>query len=264
MRPVVVAVVPHGVLACHIIIKKHNSRKLPTDNYGMFCNFVPVVFTIFFFEMKKLFFALVAVFALVVVASCDDTETYAEQRDRENSAIQRFIRDSSITVINESQFREQGNTTNLENNEYVLMQNSGVYMQIVREGCGSPIRDGETTTVLCRFTERNLLTDSIQLTNQTLAFASIPEKMSVTNTSGTFTASFDATSSLMYTFYGQSTSVPSGWLVPFSYINVGRQSPADNREIAKVNLIVPSTQGHQYASSSVYPCFYTITYEKGR
>ncbi len=199
--------------------------------------------------------------SLVIVSSCDDTETYAEQRDRENSAISQFLRDSSITVIDEDQFREQDYTTNLENNEFVLMQNSGVYMQIVREGHGSPIENGETTTVLCRFTERNLLTDSIQLSNEVLAFASIPEKMSVTNTNGTFSASFDQTSSLMYTFYG-STSVPSGWLVPFSYINLSRHTADD--AIAKVKLIVPSTQGHQYASSGVYPCYYSITYERGR
>lgn len=199
--------------------------------------------------------------SLVIVSSCDDTETYAEQRDRENSAISQFLRDSSITVIDEDQFREQDYTTNLENNEFVLMQNSGVYMQIVREGHGSPIENGETTTVLCRFTERNLLTDSIQLSNEALAFASIPEKMSVTNTNGTFSASFDQTSSLMYTFYG-STSVPSGWLVPFSYINLSRHTADD--AIAKVKLIVPSTQGHQYASSGVYPCYYSITYERGR
>ncbi len=200
--------------------------------------------------------------ALVILASCDDTETYAEQRDRENSAISQFIRDSSITVITESEFRENGYKTDVSNNEYVLMQNSGVYMQIVREGCGEPIQDGETTTVLCRFTERNILTDSIQLTNDILAFASIPEKMSVTNTNGSFTASFLTESSLMYTFYG-STSVPTGWLVPFPYIKVGRQTSLEG-EIAKVNLIVPSTQGHQYASSGVYPCFYTITYQRGR
>ena len=199
--------------------------------------------------------------SLVIVSSCDDTETYAEQRDRENSAISQFLRDSSITVIDEDQFREQDYTTNLENNEFVLMQNSDVYMQMVREGHGSPIENGETTTVLCRFTERNLLTDSIQLSNEVLAFASIPEKMSVTNTNGTFSASFDQTSSLMYTFYG-STSVPSGWLVPFSYINLSRHTADD--AIAKVKLIVPSTQGHQYASSGVYPCYYSITYERGR
>lgn len=212
--------------------------------------------------MKKLAFAFIIMLALVILASCDDTETYAEQRDRENSAISQFIRDSSITVITESEFRENGYKTDVSNNEYVLLQNSGVYMQIVREGCGEPIQDGETTTVLCRFTERNILTDSIQLTNDILAFASIPEKMSVTNTNGSFTASFLTESSLMYTFYG-STSVPTGWLVPFPYIKVGRQTSPDE-EIAKVNLIVPSTQGHQYASSGVYPCFYTITYQRGR
>ena len=179
--------------------------------------------------------------AAVMVVSCNDTETYAEQRDRENSAISQFIRDSAITVINEDQFREQGYTTDLDDNQYVLMQSTGVYMQIVRDGCGEKIADGETATVLCRFTERNLLTDSIQLTNQIQAFSSIPEKMSVKNTSGTFTASFDTNSSLMYTFY-TTASVPTGWLVPFNYIKVGRQTSADD-EIAKVNLIVPSTQG---------------------
>lgn len=212
--------------------------------------------------MKNLAFAFIGLLALMGIASCDNTETYAEQRDRENAAISRFIRDSSITVINETQFREQGYVTDLSKNEFVLMKSTGVYMQIVREGCGEKIKNGETTDILCRFTERNLLTDSIQLTNDILAFASIPEKMNVTNTNGTFTASFDQNSSLMYTFYG-STSVPSGWLVPLNYINVGRQTTPD-KEIAKVNLIVPSTQGHQSASSNVYPCYYTITYEKGR
>lgn len=211
--------------------------------------------------MKKLALFFIGLLAVMFV-SCNDYETYAEQRDRENSAISRFIRDSSITVINETQFAEQGYTTDLDKNEFVLMKSSGVYMQIVRDGCGEKIKNGETTTVLCRFTERNLLTDSIQLTNDILAFASIPEKMSVTNTNGTFSASFDTSSSLMYTFYS-SASVPSGWLIPLNYIKVGRQVSPDD-EIAKVNLIVPSTQGHQYASSGVYPCYYTITYEKGR
>lgn len=212
--------------------------------------------------MKKLVFAFIGLLALMSIASCDNTETYAEQRDRENAAISRFIRDSSINVINETQFKEQGYVTDLSKNQFVLMKSTGVYMQIVRVGCGEKIKNGETTNVLCRFTERNLLTDSIQLTNDILAFASIPEKMNVTNTNGTFTASFDQSSSLMYTFYG-SASVPSGWLVPLNYINVGRQTSPDE-EIAKVNLIVPSTQGHQSASSNVYPCYYTITYEKGR
>lgn len=212
--------------------------------------------------MRNLALAFIALFAAVTVISCDDTETYAEQKDRERAAISRFIADSAINVITETQFAEQGYKTDLSKNQFVLLQNSGVYMQIVREGCGEKIKEGETTTVLCRFTERNILTDSLQLTNDILSFSSIVDKMTVTNTSGTFTASFIKDQSVMAMFYG-STSVPAGWLVPFTYIKVGRQDTADE-EIAKVNLIVPHTQGHQYASSGVYPCYYTITYERGR
>lgn len=206
--------------------------------------------------------AFIAFIAAVTVISCDDTETYAEQKDKERAAISRFIADSAITVITESQFKEQGYKTDVSKNEFVLMQNSGVYMQIVREGCGEKIKEGETTTVLCRFTEYNILTDSLQLTNDILSFSSIVDKMTVTNSSGSFTASFIYGQSVMAMFYG-TTSVPSGWLVPLTYIKVGRPENAGD-EIAKVNLIVPHTQGHAYASSGVYPCYYTITYERGR
>lgn len=211
--------------------------------------------------MRNLALAFIAFIAAVTVISCDDTETYAEQKDKERAAISRFIADSAITVITESQFKEQGYKTDVSKNEFVLMQNSGVYMQIVREGCGEKIKEGETTTVLCRFTEYNILTDSLQLTNDILSFSSIVDKMTVTNSSGSFTASF-IDESVMAMFYG-TTSVPSGWLVPLTYIKVGRHENAGD-EIAKVNLIVPHTQGHAYASSGVYPCYYTITYERGR
>ena len=211
--------------------------------------------------MRKLILAFVSIVALVSAMSCDDSETYADQKDKERAAINKFLRDSSINVITEAQFREQDSTTDVSKKQFVLLQSSGVYMQIVRKGCGSKIKSGETATVLCRFTERNLLTDSIQLTNDILSFASIVDKMSVTKTSGTFSASFISDQSLMASAY-QSTSVPSGWLVPLSYVNIGRPEK-DGDEIAKVNIIVPHTQGHQYASSGVYPCYYTITYERG-
>ncbi len=137
-------------------------------------------------------------------------------------------------------------------------------MQIVREGCGEKLKNGETATVLCRFDERNLLTDTLQLSNNNLYWSAIVDKMTVNNTSGTFTAWYDSSSSLMYSYYGGgSTSVPSGWLVPLTYIKVGRPSAPDEK-IAKVNIIVPHTQGHYYASMNVYPCLYTITYERGR
>ena len=97
--------------------------------------------------MRNLALAFIAFIAAVTVISCDDTETYAEQKDKERAAISRFIADSAITVITESQFKEQGYKTDVSKNEFVLMQNSGVYMQIVREGCGEKIKEGETTTM---------------------------------------------------------------------------------------------------------------------
>ena len=99
-----------------------------------------------------------------------------------------------------------------------------------------------------------------------LTYAAVVDKMSVTNTSGTFQGSFDTSSSLMYSVYGraqQNTAVPSGWLIPFTYINVGRPVKATD-ETAKVRLIVPHKQGHLYATRGVYPCLYTLTFERGR
>ncbi len=199
--------------------------------------------------------------ALFLVASCSHYETYAEQKEKETKAVRQYIADQNIKVLSEEEFNNQGRTTDVSKNEYVLFSASGVYMQIVRQGCGSIIKDGETCTVLCRFSERNLLTDSLLLTNDVLYYSSMVDKMSVRRSSDTFTASFVAGESVMYTAYS-STFVPPGWLAPLLYINVGRPEK-EGDEIAKVNLIVPSAQGTQAASGSVYPCFYTITYEKG-
>ena len=107
--------------------------------------------------MKKIFWAIIALVSMATAVSCDDAETYAEQKDKERAAISRFIKDSSITVISEAQFKEQGYKTDVSKNEFVLLQGSSVYMQIVREGAGEKIKDGETTTVLCRFSERKTL-----------------------------------------------------------------------------------------------------------
>ena len=70
-----------------------------------------------------------------------------------------------IKVISEEQFEKQGNTTDVSKNQYVLFASSGVYMQIIDKGTGEPLKKGETATVLCRFTENNLITDTLQLTN---------------------------------------------------------------------------------------------------
>lgn len=212
--------------------------------------------------------------------SCDDGETYAEQRERERDAIAAFlgrdvvirssdgeelIRVGKINTISEGTFYAQDSTTNLERNEYVVFENTGVYMQIVRKGAGDKLRSGQQKRIICRYTEFNILRDSVQTTNNSSYWATNPDIMDVTNNYGTFTASFNTSvngGGAMYAYYG-STAVPAGWLVPLTYINIGRQLSAED-EIAKVRLIVPHSQGHSDASSNVYPCFYEITFQEMR
>ena len=120
--------------------------------------------------LKSLVIGLLCVMAL---ASCSDSETYADQKKKERSAINAYIAKNKINVIKEEQFFAQDSMTDVSKNEYVLFNSSGVYMQIVRKGCGKKLQNQETATVLCRFTERNLLTDTIQLSNDNLTYATL-------------------------------------------------------------------------------------------
>lgn len=214
-------------------------------------------------DMKKLYFLLFAIVAVMTFAACSDSETYADQKKKERSAINSYIAEKGIKVISEDEFWAQDSTTDVSKNEYVLFETTGVYMQIVSKGVGQKLKQGETATVLCRFDEYNLMDnpDTAQLSNNYGTYAYMPEKMTVTNVSGSFTAAFVTGESLLYYAYS-SASVPSGWLVPFSYINLSRLTAPEC--LAKVKLIVPHSQGQSYASSNVYPCFYDITFERGR
>lgn len=221
-----------------------------------------------------LFLLLAATF---LFTACDDDDTYADRRKREERQIRSFLTSGTkvtdddsgqtildvpgnIKVISETEFYENDSTTDVSQNEYVYFKGSGVYMQIVREGVGEKLQDGDRTTLLTRFIEFNIAADSITCSNRSLTYETVPDVMTVSNTSGTFTASF--ASGVLSSVYG-SKSVPSGWLLPLTFIRVGRQD-SENAEIALVRLIVPSTEGQIDASTNVYPCFYEISYQRGR
>lgn len=207
--------------------------------------------------MKRTIFSLLAMLVLgTMLVACNDYETYGDKKDKERNTIRQFLTDSAITVIDEQQFASQNYTTETTtgNNQFVYLNNNGVYMQIVRKGCGKPLQDGERTDLLVRFFELSI---SDQKVNYNHANAYDIDVMSITRSGSTYTASFSQ--GQMKSVYGE--SVPAGWLVPFNYINVGRPRSADD-EIAKVRLIVPHTQGHTIASSYVYPYYYEITFQR--
>ena len=101
--------------------------------------------------MKRIIFPLFALLSICFLASCRDNKTYADQKAAERSAINKYIADSAVQVISEETFASQGYTTNVQRNEFVLISSSGVYMQIIRNGVGEKIKNGETVDVLCRF-----------------------------------------------------------------------------------------------------------------
>jgi hypothetical protein len=219
---------------------------------------------------------LVALSGLVLLSACSDSDTYADRVKKERKQISSFLKtgaairlsDSNdtlayfqgdIKVISEEEFYAHDSTTNVSKNEYVLFSGSGVYMQIVRKGSGTKIKDNDNLTVLTRYVEYNIASDSLQTTNRVQAYAAAPDAMNVTKTNGLFSGRF--TSGLMLSQY-QSSSVPTAWLIPLSFVNVGRQDSPEGT--ALVRLIVPSSQGQSDASYNVYPCAYEISYERGR
>ena len=216
--------------------------------------------------MKKVYSLLVLLCGILFLTSCNKGETYSDLKDAEREAINRYISKNNIKVISQTQFTDQGETTNVANNEYVYLERSGVYMQIVRKGCGEKVKDGETLEILCRFSEYNIKENKLVTRNDIVYFydasygnySSLPDKMMVERIGNTYTGSF-VYGLMSYTH--SSTSVPAGWLVPLTYVKIGRPVNDDD-EIAKVRLIVPHSQGTVDASSSVFPCYYEITYER--
>lgn len=208
--------------------------------------------------MRTIHFLMMGFCALWLFSACNDTETYTEKRERENAAIRAYIAQNNIRTITESEFESAGYQTDVSKNEYVLFDGTGVYLQVVRKGCGQPVKKGETATVLCRFTEINLLVDTMQLSNNSIKYSAVPDKLTITNNSGSYQGSF--VSGRMYSIYG--AAVPNGWLSAFPYINIGRPVSEED-EVARVKLIVPAEQGQQFASQNVYPCFYDLTFERG-
>ncbi|MBQ6965121.1 MAG: DUF4827 domain-containing protein [Bacteroidaceae bacterium] len=205
---------------------------------------------------------------MFTTTSCNDGETYAEQKNKEKKAIRKFIEDNDfvgpINVIDEAQFYAQDSLTDTTKNQFVLFNDDGIYMQIVRKGGGKTMREMAmempdstvSKVLLCRFLEYDI--ESADTTNTNIDTPSIVDKMlcKYSQYSRSYTGSF--TEGLMLTAY--KATVPQGWLKPLDFIRLTR----DAGDIAKVRLIVPHSSGTTNASGYVLPFYYEITYQLGR
>ena len=199
--------------------------------------------------MKRIFYLLVSLVAVsVMVISCNDDETYAEQKEREAKNIKKWISKHDINVISMSEFL-QDTITDTVRNEYVLFPDNGVYMQIVNRGDGRILLPDEMWTMNARFDEVYVSSEDTMTMN---LYQQVPDEFYIKRTGDNYTASF--TSGIMASVYG--TSVPSAWIMAFPFIKPG---VLNGKSAAKVRLIVPHTSGTQAASASVYPTFYEIS-----
>lgn len=219
--------------------------------------------------MKKLFYLPILVYTLSFVSQgCDNNKTYAEMKEEEADAINKFILEKDFHIISEREFIENDTTT--AEDEFVLFDKSGVYMNIQHRGDGEILKAGRYN-ISSRFIEvcikdvpdLGINAGDTMTTNKYYPYSTYSENFLLTvGSSGSYEASFtDISQSKMYESY-QSSAVPSGWLVPFAYLKLKSYiSAPPSEKIARVRLIVPHSEGTSYASQYVYPCYYEITYD---
>ena len=190
-------------------------------------------------------------------------------KEKERDAIRAFIKDNDmigpIKVISESTFYAQDSTTNVADNEFVLFNDDGIYMQIVRKGEGETAEemaraDADSTVnfrLLCRFLEYDI--EGADTTRTNYYTQSIVDKLQCTYSQRgrSYTGKFEE--GLMNSKYG--VVVPDGWLKPLAFIRLTRQP---DPRCAKVRVIVPHMSGTSSAGDYVLPFYYEISYQLGK
>ena len=221
--------------------------------------------------MKKLFYLSALIYVLTLgLQSCNNGKTYAEMKEEEADAINKFILENDIKVISEKEFIE--NDTITAENEFVLFDKSGVYMNIQYRGDGEILKEGRYN-ISSRFIEICIkdVSDMGITAGDTLTsnrYSPYSENfLLVIGSGGSYKGTIggsngkDLAQSAMYEAYSTS-AVPNGWLVPFAYLKMKSYiSAAPSDKIARVRLIVPHSEGTSYATQYVYPCYYEITYD---
>jgi len=231
--------------------------------------------------MKRIKEGIAALFlAALFLSSCDDGKTYAELRDDEIDAIESWISTHDYQIISESDFYAQDTMT--AENQFVLFEESGIYMNIIEKGKGESVLPDGSYAILSRYFEiamqerdemfylGDTLTGNMNLLNypgyivdsswSLPTYMLHPEEYKVTINGTSYSAAFTS-SYIMYPIYG-TTSVPTGWLLPLHYIKPSRTASSD--DVARVRLLIPHAEGTANAVKYVYPCYYEITYSLGK
>lgn len=215
--------------------------------FGTFCRFVYMTM-----NLNKLKHFLFLPLFIISFVACEDDVTYSDMKEKEVDAVNRFVKENGIKIISYEQFVANDSTTDVSKNEFVEIDD--VYLQIVNNPKDAVdarrIEDGDIRNLLVRYYEYNIQDGDTISGN---LFAAEADEMRVENNSGTYSATF--TNGVMASVYGN--NVPTGWLVPLNFLVFTRSQ----KNLAKVNIIVPHSKGTVTAATYVYPCLYQITFQ---
>lgn len=185
--------------------------------------------------MKKAALRLTGLFVLILVifASCNNGDSYADRLDRERKNIKRFISEHDIKVLDT--YPASGV---FAANEYFREPTTGVYINVIDSGNGKRASATRRDYVNVRFTDAMSLP-----TNESDTISSSDMKVDP----------FEFMYGVESSYIGSSSSNPEyyymskGMAVPLKYVG----------EDAVVSLIVPFNSGSAVQQSASYAIFFT-------
>ncbi len=173
------------------------------------------------------------VFILVIFASCDNSDSYADRLDRERKNIKKFISEHNIKVLD-----TYPTSGVFAANEYFREPTTGVYINVIDSGNGKRASDTRHDYVNVRFTDAMSLpaneSDTISLSD-----IGVDPMVFMYGVQSSYVSSSSGTAEYYY--------LSKGMAIPLKYVG----------EDAVVSLIVPFNSGSTVQQSASYPIFFT-------
>lgn len=176
---------------------------------------------------------------IITAASCNKTTTYVEWLKQEQNAIDKFIADSGIVVLNEFPA-----DTIFKPKEFYKDPQTGIYYNVISRGVKTKAENGNLyyrkpemyEEIYIRFSGRIYIKD-MSIASANNMSSPYPETMQF----------FGRPVSNDITQYYQNQSTCPGWILPLDVVG----------HLGVVKMIVPFTQGFTYDVNSGYnPIYY--------
>ena len=184
--------------------------------------------------MKKAIGYILAILSIIVlISSCESSESYADKLKKEKKYIKNFINENSIEVIDV--YPTNGD---FEDNQFFYDKTAGIYIQVVDTGNGTRAQStGTLSQVDVRYSGARLLPDTTEYSNN--GAAGLQPISFIYGLSATYSNSSSY-------YWDEYIFLSPSLAAPLKYVG----------EEGIVRLIIPFTQGSYYQQYSSYSPIY--------